>query len=175
MSRCLKVLWGMPLTIPRPLLLLPRVPSLFVIGLLAAQYLVFGLGTSPEPKCSINIERPHYSTHLYEYKKIDAIKLNITTKCNVPQSYTEITSSIQKIENNRQATAQKFEPDRRYSKTRSPHIVIFENLYATCVKGSKVAYSGEAKGYIHLQNGQDYPIQGTSGKFVAVSCKIVAK
>ncbi|MBC7463515.1 MAG: hypothetical protein H7227_04550 [Actinobacteria bacterium] len=165
----------MPLTIPRPFPLQPRIPSLFVIGLLAAQYLVFGLGNSPEPKCSINIERPHYSSYLYEYKKIDAIKLNITTKCNVPQRYTEITSSIQKIENNRQATAHKFESDRRYSKTKSPHVVIFEELYATCVKGSNVAYSGEAKGYIHLKHGQDYPIQGSSGKFVAVSCKIVAK
>jgi hypothetical protein len=165
----------MPITIPRPLLLQPRIPSLFVAGLLAAQYLFFGFGNSPEPRCSLNIERPHYSSYLHEYKKIDAIKLNIATKCNVPQKYTEITSSIQKIENNRQATAHEFNAIRRYPMPKFPHIVIFENLYATCAKGFNVAYNGVAKGYIQLQNGQKYPIQGSSGKFIAVPCAIVER
>jgi hypothetical protein len=165
----------MPITIPRPNLILPKIPSLLVAGLLAAQYLFLGSGNSPEPKCSLNIERPHYSSYLNEYKKIDAIKLNITATCNAPQKYTELVASIQKIENSRQAMAYKFERTRRFSTVDSSHIVIFENLFATCLKGVDVPYSGEAKGYVYLQNGQKYPVEGTSRKFMVVSCQIVAK
>lgn len=85
----------MPITIPRPILLMPKVPSVVVAGLLAAQFLLFHIGHSPEPHCTLKVEKPHYSTSLKETKGIDAVKLNLTTKCNVPQKYTELNSSIQ--------------------------------------------------------------------------------
>jgi hypothetical protein len=165
----------MPITIPKPIFLQPRIPSLIVVGLMVAQFLIFGNGNHAVPKCTLTVERPHYSTHLSEYKEIDAIKLNITTICNVPQKYTEISSSIQKIENNRQLTAHIFENTRRYPRGKSPNVAIFVDLYATCIKGTEVAYSGVAKGYVYLQSGQKYPVEGTSGKFVAVSCQIGAQ
>ena len=98
----------MPITIPKPILILPKVPSLVVVGLLAAQFLLFGTGDSVEPKFTLRVEQPHYSTSLKERQNVDAIKLNITSTCNVPQSYTRVNASIQKIENNREVTARTF-------------------------------------------------------------------
>jgi hypothetical protein len=64
---------------------MPKVPSLLVVGLLAAQFLILQITHNPEPNCTLNIERPHYSTSLSEIQNIDAIKLNITSTCNVSQ------------------------------------------------------------------------------------------
>jgi hypothetical protein len=98
----------MPITIPKPILLMPKVPGLLVIGLLAAQFLLFQSGNGPEPRCTVNVERSHHSTNLKENQNIDAIKLNITSTCNVPQNYTRVTARIQKIENNREVVAHNF-------------------------------------------------------------------
>jgi hypothetical protein len=165
----------MSISIPKPNLLRPRVPSLFVVGLLVAQFLLSGSGNRAEPNCALIVERPHYSTHLNEYKRIDAIKLNITSTCNVPQRYTEITSSIQKIKNNREVSAHNFVSTRAIPSSKSPNISTFKNLFAKCDKGTEVAYSGTATGYVHLQNGQKISVSGSSGKFVVVSCLIGAQ
>lgn len=164
----------MPITIPKPVLLLPKVPSLVVVGLLAAQFLLFGNRDGADPKCTLNIERPHYSTNLSEYENIDAIKLNITSTCNVPQKYTEITSSIQKIENNREMTARDFPVGRAFSSPKSPKVAIFKDLFTKCLKGKEAAYSGTATGFVFLQNGKKYPVSGSSGKFEVVPCWIGA-
>ena len=165
----------MPITIPKPVLLLPKVPSLVVVGLLAAQFLLSQYGNSPEPKCILNIERPHYSTSLNESKNIDAIKLNITSTCNVPQKYTQISANIQKIQNNREITAFRFEGERRSATTNAPNIAIFKNLYVPCLKGISAPYRGVARGYAYLKNGQKYRVKGDSGKFVATECLIGAE
>jgi len=101
----------MPITIPKPILLMPKVPGVLVIGLLAAQFLLFQSGNGPDPKCTLRVEQPHYSTSLKENQNVDAIKLNITSTCNVPQSYTKVNASIQKIENNLEVTARTFCPE----------------------------------------------------------------
>jgi len=87
----------MPITIPKPILLMPKVPSLLVVGLLAAQFLILQITHNPEPNCTLNIERPDYSTSLSEIQNVDAIKLNITSTCNVSQKYTQLSADIQKI------------------------------------------------------------------------------
>lgn len=84
----------MPITIPKPILLMPKFPSVAVVGLLVAQLLLFQNSHSPDPYCTLKVERPHYSTSLKETKGIDEVKLNLTTECNVPQKYTELNSSI---------------------------------------------------------------------------------
>jgi hypothetical protein len=119
----------MPITIPKPILLLPKVPSVLVVGLLAAQFFFFQIGHSPEPKCTLNVERPHHSTSLKEKRNIDAIKLNMTVTCNVPQKYSEIASSIQKIENNREVLAHRFQVIRRVPEIKSSNLVVIEDLY----------------------------------------------
>lgn len=170
----IKVLWLMPKIFSKSVLLQPRIPTLFVVGLMVAQYLIFGSGNSPEPKCTLKVQQPHYSTYLKEYRNIDAIKLNITSTCNLPQNYTEISSSIQKIVNSRQITAHNFKLERRDSSTKSPNTVVFHELYVACVMGSKVAYRGDATGYVYLRDGRKIKVLNSSKKFMAVACSIVA-
>ena len=165
----------MPITIPKPILLMPKFPSFAVVILLAAQFLLLQIGDSPEPKCTLKVERPHYSTSLKETKGIDAVKLNLTTECNVPQKYTELNSSIQKIERNRQVTAYTFVLVRRKPSEKSSNIAEFRDLFALCKPGKSVSYSGLAKGYVYLENGDKYPVEGDSGKFEAAGCAIGAQ
>jgi len=165
----------MPLTIPKPILLLPKVPSLLVVGLLAAQFFFFQIGHSPEPKCTLNVERPHHSTSLKEKRNIDAIKLNMTVTCNVPQKYSEIASSIQKIENNREVLAHRFQVIRRVPEIKSSNLVVIEDLYKECLFGVWSTYKGEAKGYAMLESGKKYPLNGDSGKYMAADCSIGAQ
>ena len=165
----------MPITIPKPILLMPKVPSVMVVGLLVAQFLFFQIGNGPEPKCILKVERPHYSTSLKETRNIDTIKLNITSTCNVPQIYTEIDSTIQKIGGNRQVMAYDFGTVRRRPLKNHPEVAEFRNLYAPCHLGISVPYSGLAKGFVYLKNGEKYPVQGSSGEFKAEKCAIGAQ
>jgi hypothetical protein len=98
----------MPITIPKSILLTPKVPSIAVVGLMLAQFVVFNIVNSPEPTCTLRVERPHHSTSIKETQNFDAIKLNITSKCSAPQEYTRITARIQKLENNREVTVSTF-------------------------------------------------------------------
>ena len=165
----------MPKIFSKSVLLQPRIPTLFVVGLLVAQYLIFGSGSSPEPKCTLKVDQPHYSTYLKEYKNLDAIKLNITSTCNMPQKYTQINSSIQERAYGNQITAFDLKTKRRNSSIKSPNIAIFKDLYVLCIKGSNVSYSGEAKGYVYLKDGREVKVQNSSGEFLAVPCAIVAR
>ena len=165
----------MPITIPKPFLRMPKVPSLFVVGLLAAQFLIFQVTHSPEPNCTLTIERPHYSTSLNEDQNIDAIKLNITSICNVPQKYTQLSADIQKIQDNREITAYSFENKRKNSTIKTPNVVAFKDLFAPCKKGTSTSYRGIAQGYVYLESGKKLTIKGDSGKFVATGCLIGAQ
>jgi hypothetical protein len=121
------------------------------------------------------VERPHHSTYLKEFKKIDAIKLNISSFCTVPQLYTQITSRIQKIENNREVTAHAFGVTRVSSDSKTTYAVQFRNLFVNCRFGRSVQYLGIAEGYVLLRNGQKYPVSGSSSIFVAAPCEIGAQ
>ena len=165
----------MPITIPKPILLMPKVPSLLVVGLLAAQFLVLQITHNPEPNCTLSIERPHYSTSLNEDQNIDAIKLNITSMCNVPQKYTELTADIQKIQNNREISAYSFENKRKNSTIKTPNMVTFKDLFAPCKRAISGSYRGIAQGYVYLESGKKVAVKGDSGKFVAAGCLIGAQ
>lgn len=165
----------MPITFPKSILLTPKIPSIAVVGLLVAEILLSQNLHKPEPHCTLKVERPHYSTSLKETKGIDAIKLNLTTTCNVPQKYTELKSSIQKIANNREKTAFSFVRTRRVPSGKSSKVVEFKNLYTLCGLGKSMFYTGLATGYVYLENGDKYPVNGTSGKFVPVNCSIGAQ
>jgi hypothetical protein len=162
-------------TIPKSLLLVPKIPSIAVVGLLAAQFLILQSIGGTEPKCTLNVERPHYSTSLSENQNIDAIKLNITSICNVSQKYTQLSASIQKIKNNREITAYSFVNERRSSTTKSPNVASFKELFGPCQKGVSAAYRGTAQGYVYLENGKKLAVKGDSGKFVAAGCLIGAQ
>jgi hypothetical protein len=165
----------MPLTIPKSVLLSPKVPSIAVVGLLAAQFLILQNIGGTEPKCTLKVERPHYSTSLSEDQDIDAIKLNITSTCNVSQKYTQLNASIQKIQDNREITAYSFVNERRNSTTKLPNVANFKELYGRCLKGASASYRGTAQGYVYLGNSKKLAVKGDSGKFVAAGCLIGAQ
>lgn len=165
----------MAFTIPKPNLLIPKVPSIAVVGLLAAQFLILQSIGGTEPKCTLNVERPHYSTSLSEDQNIDAIKLNITSTCNVSQNYTQLSASLQKIQNNREITAYSFENERRSSTSKMPNVVTFKDLFAPCKKTISGSYRGTAQGYVYLESGKKVAVKGDSGKFVATRCLIGAQ
>ena len=165
----------MSITIPKPNLLNFKVPGVLAVSLLAAQFLLFQYGNDPEPNCTLNVERPHYSTSLSENQNVDAIKLNITSICNVSQKYTQLSASIQKIQNNREITAYSFVNERRNSTAKSPNVASFKELYGRCLKGASASYRGTAQGYVYLENGKKLAVKGDSGKFVAAGCLIGAQ
>ena len=165
----------MPITIPKSVLLSPKVPSIAVVGLLAAQLLILQNIGGTEPKCTLKVERPHYSTSLSEDQNIDAIKLNITSTCNVSQKYTQLNASIHQIQNNREVTAYSFVNERRNSTIKLPNVASFKELYGQCLKGISASYRGTAKGFVYLENGKKLAVKGDSGKFVAAGCLIGAQ
>jgi len=165
----------MPKTFSKSVLLQPRIPTLFVVGLMVAQYLIFGSGNSPEPKCTLKVDLPHYSTYLNEFKNINAIKLSITSKCDMPQNYTELTLSIKRLENKQKVTTSKLDLKRQYSNTNFPNVAKFEDFYVLCQRRMKYSYRGEAKGYVSLKDGRIVKVQGDSGKYLAVPCLVVTK
>lgn len=165
----------MPITIPKSVLLSPKVPSIAVVGLLAAQFLILQNIGGTEPKCTLKVEKPHYSTSLSEDQNIDAIKLNITSTCNVSQKYTQLNASIQKIQDNREITASSFVNERRNSTAKLPNVASFKELYVRCLKGVSASYRGIATGYVYLEGGRKLAVKGDSGKFVAAGCLIGAQ
>lgn len=164
----------MSITFPKPNLLGPKVPGVIVIGLMVAQYILFGSGSNPEPKCTLNVERPHYSTYLNEYKNLDAVKLNIRSTCNYPQEYTELNSQIETIINHEQLTIYKFGLNRAVPHE-NPNVVVFSNLFTRCQKAKSAIYSGTAFGKVRLKNGVLLDVSGKSDKFTRVYCQIIAK
>ena len=54
-------------------------------------------------------------------------------------------------------------------------IAEFKDLFALCKLGKSVSYSGLAQGYVYLENGDKYPVEGDSGKFEAAECAIGAQ
>ena len=154
---------------------MPKVPGVLVIGLLAAQFLLFQSGNGPDPKCTVKVERPHHSTSLKESQNFDAIKLNITSTCNVPQNYTRVTARIQRIENNREVVAHNFLSRVAASTPKSPETAVFKNIFIDCVPGVEVTYKGFAMGYVLLKNGEKIKVAGTSGNYDATDCAIGAQ
>lgn len=142
---------------------------------MATQFLILQNIGEIEPKCTLKVERPHYSTSLSEDQNIDAIKLNITSTCNVSQKYTQLNASIQKIQDNREITAYSFVNERRNSTAKSPNVVSFKELYGRCLKGASASYRGTTQGYVFLENGKKLAVKGDSGKFVAAGCLIGAQ
>jgi len=161
--------------IPKSLFTTPKIPSIAAVGLMVAELVILNYFNAPEPFCTLNVERPHYSTSLKESRNIDAIKLNITSQCNVSQEYTEIVPSIEKIEGGRQLVVHNFGSEKRNSLKSNPKVAEFQDLYVLCRLGKSMSYSGVAKGIVYLKGGGTVPVQGDSGLFRATNCAIGAQ
>ena len=165
----------MPITIPKSILLTPKIPSIAVVGLLAAQLIVLNFLNSPEPTCTLVVERPHHSTSVKERQNLDSIKLNITSKCTAPQEYTRVTARIQKLQNDREVTVSNFLSRTANSTTRVPSEATFRNLFTECKFGDEAAYRGSAEGYVMLKGGKKVKVTGNSGKYEVANCSIGAQ
>jgi hypothetical protein len=165
----------MPITIPKSILLTPKVPSIAVVGLMLAQFVVFNIVNNPEPTCTLRVERPHHSTSIKETQNFDAIKLNITSKCTAPQEYTRITARIQKLENNREVTVSTFLSRAANSTAKLPTEATFKNLFTKCKFGVESSYRGSAEGFVILKGGKEVKVSGNSGKYEPENCSIGAE
>jgi len=161
--------------VPKSFFTTPKIPSIAVVGLLVVEYVILNNVITPEPKCSLNVERPHYSTYLKETRNIDAIKLNITSECNVPQDYTEVESAIQKLENGRQVVVYAPGLERRESLKSDSKKAEFRDLFALCRLGKSMSYAGAASGIVYLKGGGTLPVKDDSGTFRAANCAIGAQ
>jgi hypothetical protein len=165
----------MPITIPKSILLTPKVPTIAVVGLMLAQFVIFNIVNNPEPTCTLKVERPHHSTSIKERLGIDAIKLNITSECTAPQEYTVITAQIQMLENNREIIVSKFLSRKATAISKSSGTAVFKNLFTKCKFGDESSYRGSAEGFVRLKGGKEIRVEGNSGKYEPKNCAIGAQ
>lgn len=170
----------MSITLPKPgalkpFLTKPKIPGLLAIGLLAAQYILLGPGTSPEPKCILNVEYIHASTHLIEQSGKLALKLNITSECNVEQKSTTLDARIDQIIRAEQSVTKEFINITAIPSGANKKVASFLDLLIECEKSTPVLYGGYAEGRVLLKDGRKIPVKGFSKKFKAVPCAVRAK
>ena len=170
----------MSITLPKPgvlkpFLTKPKIPGLLAIGLLAAQYVLLGPGTSPEPSCKLNVEYIHASTHLIEQGGKLALKLNITSECNIEQKSTTLDARIDQIIRTQQTVAKEFKNTIAVPSGANQKIASFLDLIVECDKSTPVLYGGYAEGEVLLKDGRKVPVKGFSKKFNAVPCTVKAK
>lgn len=170
----------MSITLPKPgklkpYLLKPKIPGLLAIGLMAAQYLLFGPGTSPEPRCSLNVENIHESTNLKKKDGKLALKLNITSTCNMEQKSTTLDARIDQIIETEQSTSKTFINVTSIPKGADRTRSYFLDLIVVCKKSAPILYAGYAEGTVLLKDGREVPVSGFSKEFKAVTCAVDAK
>lgn len=161
---------------PKPLLttiIKAKAPIWLIAAAFAAQIAIMEFNNSREPSCSLKVHNPHYSTSMNRNLKTDSIKLNITSECNQPQLFTEISSQIQQIDNGK-VSIFTFNLARQGSSSTNKLVAEFKNLWKPCKRGSSVELIGSAKGYVHLLNGKSVQVSGSSEKYHPESCRITA-
>jgi hypothetical protein len=165
----------MTLEIPLKQIFKIKVPGVLALALMAGQLVLTNLPGKQEPKCVINVERPHTSTYMKERKSIDSLKLNIVTRCDSAQKYTILNADIQAIKDGSQVTAHKFLSELRTPTRQNLNEVRFLNLQKDCFSRIPTLYLGRAQDEIHLQNGKIIKVAGDSKYFFSQDCEIDAK
>lgn len=161
--------------IPKSIFTTPKVPGIAVVGLMVAQLVAFNVVNKPEPSCTLKVERPHHSTSMKEQQNLDAIKLNITSKCTAPQKFTRLTARIQTLSNNREITVSNFVSKIADPNSKSRKTAEFRNLFTECKFGVNASYKGLARGYVILESGKRINVTGDSGKYEDENCSIGAQ
>jgi hypothetical protein len=107
-----------------------------------------------------------------DYENADTVKLNIASKCNVPQKYTLIEPTIIEVPSTGNQINHKFGSQKAFSKASNPNQVKFENIFLECIKGFNSEYSGYASGKVKLVSGTFIAVSGNSDKYNLVNCRI---
>ena len=165
----------MPTTTLKPNILGPKIPGVLAIGLLAAQFLIFGQGNQPDAACTLKIDQVHISKSVPIKNGLSSIKLNVTSSCNQPQKSTHLDVSILKIAGNQEIKVFTFKDQVRIATSGNQNSVKFLDLFRQCTSNSTTMFSGEAKGEVTLKTGKTIPVSGKSDKFIALPCEIEAK
>lgn len=137
--------------------------------------MLFGPGTSTEPKCTLNVENVHESTHLKEQKNVQALKLNITSVCNVEQRFTTLDARIDQILHLDQTTTKTFENVTVLPSHKDRTKAHFLDLIVICERSLPILYGGYAKGEVELKDGRKIQVKGSSKEFKTVPCAVEAK
>lgn len=166
----------MSFTLPKPLIPIltkPLVPGWLAIALLAGQYLLLSSGNNPSPECVLTIQKVHPSTYMKEYRNLDVIKLNMSTKCNSPQEYSEISAEItQTFQDGKRISAARFVRVVRVPSPKSPFVTEYTNLTVPCFRGAVVSYSAVAQGRVKLKSGISLAVTGKTLKPGRTNCRI---
>ena len=168
----------MTITVPKPTKpfpKIPKVPGWFLIAALAIQFVVLNGSKEEVPVCNLKVHWPHYSTYNFRFNKIDTVKVNITSKCNVPQKFTVITAYIWDSSGQKKLRVASFPNVRALADDSDPNTALYKNLFTECKKGIPAQYSASAKGEVTLANGVILPVQGVTSKINNIDCKIGAK
>jgi hypothetical protein len=169
----------MAFTLPKPLIPIltkPLVPGWLAIALLAGQYLFLSSGNNPSPECVLTIQKVHPSTYMKEYQNLDVIKLNMATKCNFPQEYSEISAEItQEFQNGKKVSAARFVRVVRVPSPNSPFVTQYSNLTVPCLRGAVVSYSAIAQGTVKLKSGIVLEVASKTPKPGRTNCRIAGE
>lgn len=168
----------MTITIPKPTkpsLKIPKVPGWFFIAALAIQFVVLNANKEEVPVCSLVVHSPHYSTYNFRVSKIDTVKVNITSKCNVPQKFTVITTNIWDSSGKQKIRVKTFSNVRALADNSDPTTALYKNLFTACTKGVAAQYTGTAEGEVTLASGLVLAVHGETAKINSIDCKIGAK
>lgn len=162
-----------PKSIP-PTIIKSITPPWVLAAIIATQVVINAVAASPEPKCTLEVEYPHYSRSMERDMGIDAIKINIKSECNVPQAYTEVEASI-KSKVGQVMTTYDFARTRESADSKEPNSAYFKRLFKFCTKGSNAEYKGLAIGTVHLKDGRDVQVSGKNENYFPQNCLITAK
>ena len=163
----------MTITIPQPTepsLKIPKVPGWLFIAALAVQFVVLNGNKGEAPVCNLIVHWPHYSTYNFKVSKIDTVKVNITSECNVPQRFTVITANIWDDSGKKKVGVKLFPNVRALADNNDPNTALFKNLFTACTKGVAARYSASAKGKVTLASGVTLPVQGVTTKINSIPC-----
>lgn len=164
---------------PNPKLIPPTIiksvtPPWVLAAIVATQIVLNVVSISPKPECMLEVEYPHYSRSMERDMGIDAIKLNITSECNVPQAYTEVTAIIKSKINGVEKTYE-FAKTREPADIKNPKTAYFKRLFKFCAKGLSAEYIGSARGIVHLRDGRDIGVSDENMNYFPQNCRIAAK
>lgn len=164
---------------PKPLIpkiIRARVPVWVLAGALVAQYAITIATEQNDPNCRINVQRVHQSTYSLEFQKLSEAKLKITTRCDVPQTFTSLTAKFEEvIPSNKNVLIKVFRNIIARPIPGQENYVSIENLTVPCNGKGYAEYVGTAHGEVHLKDGRTVPVSGQSDKPKLINCRISAK
>jgi hypothetical protein len=169
----------MSITIPRPLIPIltkPKLPGWVALTALVLQYALIGSGSNSNSECEIKVQEVHLSTYSNEYRKIEEIKLKVSTRCDSPQLTTKVRGAIFKEQpNGSYVNVYTFDEALGRPELNSPNFVIIESLAIPCPRLGDGKYLGSATALVNLKNRKTISLSGISIKPRTIECETSAK